>query len=1147
MVAESAAVSGQTGGIIEYADVPSHGTPSTVILAAGVTTTIGKRRKRSIYDDPSKQTPKRPRRGRDMSRIGNVVAVVMLVAALILSAYIYFLPQEESMTVDGDFSDWDDVSLFMDDDGDAAYSGINLLSTGAVREGDQLFLYVEVIGTMFDTRTVGGSVQVFVDSDASSRSGYSILGIGAEYLVEVYGREDGIVTSNYYRYSDQGFGPEKRDWNWSHISHVPSRVHNRRIEIGMPYHNGDDALLVFRVSDDKGNEDLSNVLPLVHEGKRAPVVISADPLITEGTILSPDSMYDVLDVEFKATGGSCKVRNLTVEVSGTVADTDVGQISLIRDGSAIDSHLLSDGKVVLDMDDVEIIGESSVSIRVTIAPQATEGTVLTMDVADVATNSKAVTNELRGCSWYLAAPPDGYVIDGLFHEWANTTEDVRGDARRNVDITDYKGARSQGKVFFYLGVDGEMMGGAWIPASRPIAIKGGTGSQQDLPLTLPVSNDAAYIFLSVMPADEGYSPEGFPIVANRLIIVTGYLGEVEEARHYRYSDTAPADWPWIADSAPVEAANGHTELEVSVDRDYLDFQVYFHFTTWRNNTGDHTEPMTISGSTGEDDPFALTLNGSAHWSQTGRSWEPITALPEGVEYEDIAAGDDGTVYILQSNGSVLHSVSVDGGWRPFGTGNPGNVADGFVGIASVPDDGSVVTMRMDGRSYRSSSRTDGWHMVTDTEPPGGSSFVDISSNGGDLYALRNDGAVFTTTGSEGWSRYAQDADPGPGQGSVGICTRSDGSDVVISVLTNDGTVHVSEDTGSGWNGLGSAGLPHSASFVDISNSEGSPCVLLADGSVHMYEDGGWEEFGSGDPEIPAGTGYIGLTAGAENELLVQRNDGQVHRCADPTDGWSRFGTGTPAAPVSSRYVDIAADPDGVHALKSDGSVLSSIDGREPWVLLADAGDDSSWRSITSAGTELYVLKADGAVSRISTSDGSVSEWGDAGEDASWSSIATDGTFVYALRLDGMASVRGVSGSSWTAKGDAGNGTSWVSMASSTASPYVYAMDASRAVCKSVGGTNSTWTDWAPSGHGTAWISLAAGEYYVFALNANGTIDRALMATSEWNTSYGTVDAWAMAGMDAVVFEQGDDIPELGLLVPIFAILGIFIARRREQR
>jgi len=595
MVVEREIVSHRAGGFAMTAEDGSRSSVDMTVLASTMVTGLRRKDRRSIYEDPKKRPPVKVDRPKVPRRRANAIAAVMIISALVLSTYIYMLPAEKGMTVDGKFSDWDDVALFMDDDGDAAYSGINIISTGAVREGDRLFLYVEVIGSMFETRTEGGSVQVFVDSDGSARSGYQILGTGAEYLVEVYGTEDGVTTSDYYTYSYQPPGSGNRAWNWSHVSHIPSDFHNRRIEIAMPYLSGDDALLVFRVSDDQGNEDLSRVLPLVREGKRAPLTVRTTPLIGEGTVLSPDNTYDVLEVEVEVRSGSCRVTDLTVEVSGTVADTDVGQISVMRNGSALDSHLLSDGKVELGLDDAEVLQEIRFIIRMTVAPQATPGTVLTMDVMDVVTTSKAVTSELRGSSWYLVSTPDGHVVDGLFDEWGNVSEDPRGDARRNVDVTGYKGVRSQGKVFFYLGVDGEMMAGAWVPASQPIAASDGVGSQDDLPLPLPEGNDAVYIFLGVQPVDEGYRPQGFPITANRLIVVMGHAGDVTGAHHYRYSEGAPPEWPWIEDPASVTTANGRNELELSVDRDYLDLQVYFHVTTWRNDAGDSTEPFTISG------------------------------------------------------------------------------------------------------------------------------------------------------------------------------------------------------------------------------------------------------------------------------------------------------------------------------------------------------------------------------------------------------------------------------------------------------------------------------------------------------------------------------------------------------------------------
>ncbi len=75
-----------------------------------------------------------------------------------------------------------------------------------------------------------GLLHVYIDSDGSSTTGYSVAGIGADYLVEVY-TSGGAKLFNY-----TGSGS---DWSWSEVSSLSAAVaadpgYRYRVELGVP-------------------------------------------------------------------------------------------------------------------------------------------------------------------------------------------------------------------------------------------------------------------------------------------------------------------------------------------------------------------------------------------------------------------------------------------------------------------------------------------------------------------------------------------------------------------------------------------------------------------------------------------------------------------------------------------------------------------------------------------------------------------------------------------------------------------------------------------------------------------------------------------------------------------------------------------------
>ncbi len=90
-------------------------------------------------------------------------------------------------------------------------------------------LYILVESTWSSIPTTDGVLHIYIDSDGDSSTGYSIYGIGADYLVEVYA--DG--TAHLYNYSGSG-----TTWSWSDLGAIPIREvasgSTLRIEVELP-------------------------------------------------------------------------------------------------------------------------------------------------------------------------------------------------------------------------------------------------------------------------------------------------------------------------------------------------------------------------------------------------------------------------------------------------------------------------------------------------------------------------------------------------------------------------------------------------------------------------------------------------------------------------------------------------------------------------------------------------------------------------------------------------------------------------------------------------------------------------------------------------------------------------------------------------
>jgi len=137
------------------------------------------------------------------------VSSVAIVLMFVTASLLLLLGQQDDdgrIRIDGDFDDWADVTLVDDPVGDVAVSSstsaevnlpLDLRRLGVTSDSLYLSFYLETIEPLFGG-TSGRTARVLIDSDQDPSSGYAILGLGADYLIELYGRQGYVLTAVLY-------------------------------------------------------------------------------------------------------------------------------------------------------------------------------------------------------------------------------------------------------------------------------------------------------------------------------------------------------------------------------------------------------------------------------------------------------------------------------------------------------------------------------------------------------------------------------------------------------------------------------------------------------------------------------------------------------------------------------------------------------------------------------------------------------------------------------------------------------------------------------------------------------------------------------------------------------------------------------------
>lgn len=407
--------------------------------------------------------------------------------------------------IDGDFSDWNPDYLTNDRIGDGfpdiVYCGLHL-------DDLKLSVYLSTRNSIFSG--FGGQsdlIRVFIDSDADDRTGYAVLNIGADYLIEIYGNNGIMVSSWYFVFNPLHRTDNPRsnyDWNaWSRMFHVEAALHDNELEAQLwrdELNIPDEAhpVIVAHISGNGESEDFS------------PVFTDAGSIgVTTRSLLNSDVIpsgveIPILAVQMRSLGTrGLSINSISFMLYSTLHSHEIVSSKLYSDASAAIIDAQTEGGRLFftteeDLTD-SVVSEWSYTLSITLTRTVITGHALVVGLSTITTAAGITPFSMEDARAYAVSPPSGTVVDGLYSDWVHTeTDDLNDVVDPDVDITANAAVLGKDQTSVYLDVQGDVFNGNTIPCESPVLITRTHGHDVERIESVPMLNTA-----SILPERSG--------------------------------------------------------------------------------------------------------------------------------------------------------------------------------------------------------------------------------------------------------------------------------------------------------------------------------------------------------------------------------------------------------------------------------------------------------------------------------------------------------------------------------------------------------------------------------------------------------------------------------------------------------------------
>jgi hypothetical protein len=608
---------------------------------------------------------------------------------------------------------WSNVTLYSDDTV-SLNPNIDLKGYRAVTDKNFLWTYMMVEGTAFgDAAPDSSTAHVLIDADRNRDSGYSVAGMGADYMVKVYGHDGAIDEAKLYEFNKNR---DRMDWNgWIRSGTSSASLFGNVLQTRTPLESIEDAeapIVYFGFVDSEGVRDQSET-PIDPKGQGGTLVVEQERVAAD---IVDKGIIDVMSLRFIANG-----RQITVNSVDITANQ---------------------GNIIVPLSFPLVVNpDAPMTVRISMDTTAlAEGAFIDVRLAsheDVESSADIALVSGNGVKAYVDSAPDAVSIDGAFGDWNAMTHtpvlDGEGETENpNVDMSEYLTASENTDAHFYVKVKGDIMAGARIPAlssryvplkiSKPGVSSGEgvnvqTGSQESNPLPELTGEDGVYLFIDTDKDNAtGYHPTHpfeFPIGADYMIEIKGSGGEVRSSGLFRHTGIDnPWDWGFIknvrseCDADRLESGLGLADLGLT----WSSFNVYFHIADW-NGDEDYSDSVLSQSLAGlesikADDPPEPKKNG-------GFGDGDIDVIDGGSCYQAFGC------HTTEDDTQVPISFSMNPAppYNPGQTGIQFQVTINMDNAASGSIAGVYVRVGPTGANGRTGIENDGWIITND--PNGG--------------------------------------------------------------------------------------------------------------------------------------------------------------------------------------------------------------------------------------------------------------------------------------------------------------------------------------------------------------------------------------------------------------------------------------------
>lgn len=524
-------------------------------------------------------------RRRGKMRVGAAITAAVVVM-LIIPYLAVQMEQQRGIRIDGDFADWDGIATYYDGFEDQLVNpSINLLNYSTSREAGSAFFRVQTAGRVLDGAGDGvDEVRVFLDTDASSDTGYDISGIGADRMIDLWGYDNSVKGSEVHAFNASR---SREDWNgWYLVGAARAAARGTSLEVGVALgelgmNDRGKYLVSIHLSDARGNGDASDLLISNQRGAMAAVQSGLVPR----EISNLSAAVPLLVMNLTARTADIPLTGLVLEPLGVSRDrpTGLSNISVYLDSDR-DSMLESDDVLLCVADPTAGVFNASFQTQVEVRRGSTY-TVLIMGSLDagappgspvgvqvpypgaIGLSWGAATLSGSGSLGFVISSLPEIVIDGAFGDWEAVvlTNDTDDTVNPDIDILHHAVCSDREALSFYLDVEGTMLGGTVVPAMTrarpgPPGPIGPVTPVAPLPLPVVTGEDTAAIFIdSDQNASTGIAVAGM-LGAEFGIQITGREGRVLTSALYRAG--AGGNWT-LAGAVPVGTDQNRLETQVA--------------------------------------------------------------------------------------------------------------------------------------------------------------------------------------------------------------------------------------------------------------------------------------------------------------------------------------------------------------------------------------------------------------------------------------------------------------------------------------------------------------------------------------------------------------------------------------------------------